>query len=95
MITNKLATREHLKSDIELVKHFTTEELLDIIESSAQEKYCPHVKGNCKGHNCAMFVIDRPYADPRYIESRCTFAGTRALGWTYGEPKDFELEVTE
>ena len=93
MITEKLRTKEEVKEQIEIAKYFTTKELVDYMVSCAEEKYCPEVKGNCKGHKCAMFVVDKPWTDPRYIEARCTFAGKRPLVCIDGETKDFDPEV--
>ena len=92
MITSRLRNKEEIKEQMELAKYFTTKELVDVMVSSAEEKYCPEVKGNCKGHGCAMFVVDRPWTDPRYVEARCTFAGKRPICCFYGEPKDFDPE---
>ena len=92
MITDKVKTEASIKDDMELIKVFTTKEIVDAMVSLVEEKYCPAVKGNCKGHDCAMFVIDRPRNDPRYIEATCTFAGKRIVAWVYGEPKDFNPE---
>ena len=82
------------KDEFESMKHvgevLTNEKIIDGLVAQATDKYCPSVNGNCLGHKCTMFVVDRPRADRRYLEARCTHAGKRPLAFHYGLPKDFK-----
>ena len=92
MISEKLWTDEQYKNDLVLFSDWTTKEITSMMAAGVEAIYCPAVKGNCKGHGCTMFMIDRRRTDPRYIEALCTFAGTRTLMMIYAEPEDWNPE---
>lgn len=90
MITQKITPMEDIRIMADTAKLLTEKELYEIVERKAKEKFCPSIKANCMGHGCAMFVLDRPTLDHRYLEARCTHAGKRPLVFFYGESKDYE-----
>ena len=90
MITDRTTPIEEFKFMDEINKTLTNKQIMDALVAQATGKYCPSVNGNCLGHGCAMFVVDRPRADARYLEARCTHAGKRPLAFHYGLPKDYK-----
>ena len=90
MITQTITSKREFKFMDDVGKQLTQQELIDALVSESKAKYCPSVNGNCLGHKCAMFIVDRPCADQRYLEARCTHAGKRPLAFHYGLPKDYK-----
>lgn len=93
MIAPKAMTDAQVNEELATCKQFTSKELNSFIAAEAELKYCPSIKDKCLGHRCAMFVIDRPRTDWRFLEARCTYAGTRTIASIYGEPKDKDFAL--
>lgn len=92
MITQRATPTDEISNMMKVCEKVTTKHQVVMLEEESKNKYCPVRNGNCIAHDCAMFVIDRPVADWRYIEARCTHAGKRPLSFMYGEPKDYTRE---
>lgn len=93
MITQRAMPNDEINIIRKTCEKVTTRHQIVMLEEEAKNKYCPARGGNCIAHDCAMFIIDRPVADWRYIEARCTHAGKRAISFMYGEPKDYSQEA--
>ena len=95
MITERAMTNSDKENMYAVCGAITTEKEIEIIYEQAKEKWCPSVGSKCLGHECAFFVLDRPWTDKRYIEARCTHAGKRPLSFMYGETTDYWKEAEE